>query len=404
MNNPFPSEKAYEEALKLQKKLDKNDLGRMYGVLVCDEGVLKAYSGNKKIDVDEDWVPLLIDFEKYKKNNFEMDKEIHELTQKIEMEIDGSIKSDLQNKREKIVSKSLDMYFDCYNIPSIDGRILKIKEIFDKTPPIGTGDCCAPKLLAEAFRRGWHIKGLAEFFYGKNNEEKECGTFYGPCDERCRPLLKAMLGLDIIYNDGEIAVVNKDSGLLSVPGKNEKDCVESRLKKIFIDIPIQCAVHRLDMDTSGLLVLAMNKDVHQKMNKIFSERKIEKKYLGLVDGIVKKEEGHIELSFRLDINNRPHQIFDPVNGKMGITNWKRIKVINKKTLIEFSPLTGRTHQLRLHCADKKGIGFPIVGDRLYGKKGGRLMLHASEIKFIHPITGLDMYFVSSPEWNLKKIN
>jgi len=199
-----------------------------------------------------------------------------------------------------------------------------------------------------------------------------------------------MVSLMILHVEPEFVVVDKPAGLLSVPGRgpDKQDCVVRRLRKLFPDCPEQPSVHRLDMDTSGLMVLARTVDAHRELSRLFAERRVEKKYLAVLDGVVGEEQGRIELSFRLDPDNRPHQVYDPVQGKSGITRWRRLSVQDGTTRVEFIPLTGRTHQLRLHAAHSLGLGCPIVGDRLYGirKPGERMLLHAAVLQFVHPRT------------------
>lgn len=208
--------------------------------------------------------------------------------------------------------------------------------------------------------------------------------------------------LEFIYRDEFIAVVNKPGGLLSIPGKgpDKQDCVTSRLKNIIPESIEQPSVHRLDMATSGLLVLALTKESHKNLSIQFQNREVGKKYIALLEGIVAGENGRIELPFRLDVDNRPYQIYDPVQGKNGITEWEKIETTNGKTRVEFTPLTGRTHQLRIHAAHKLGLNTPIVGDPLYGNgnEGDKLFLHASEITFAHPIKKTTLTFKSSPDF------
>ena len=207
-------------------------------------------------------------------------------------------------------------------------------------------------------------------------------------------------GLKIVYEDDDIVVVDKPSGLLSVPGKGEanQDCVVSRVRAMYPGCMEQPSVHRLDQDTSGLIVMAMNEAAHRNLSVQFMDRLVGKRYVALLDGVVKENSGVIELSFRLDPDNRPHQVYDPVNGKSGTTRWRKLAIEDGKTRVEFMPHTGRTHQLRLHSAHEKGLGFPIVGDRLYGTgtAPGQLKLHASTLRFRHPVTRKPMDFVSEP--------
>jgi len=202
----------------------------------------------------------------------------------------------------------------------------------------------------------------------------------------------------VLHLEPEFVVVDKPAGLLSVPGRgpDKQDCVVSRVRELFPDCPEQPSVHQLDMDTSGLMVLARTVEAHRLLSRQFAERRVRKKYLAVLGGVVGEEQGRIELSFRLDPDNRPHQIYDPVRGKSGITFWCRLSVRNCTTRIEFIPLTGRTHQLRLHAAHHLGLGCPIVGDRLYGtrKPGGRMLLHAAFLQFFHPQTEAAVEFYS----------
>ncbi len=208
--------------------------------------------------------------------------------------------------------------------------------------------------------------------------------------------------LDFIYRDEFIAVINKQGGLLSVPGKgaDKQDCVTARLKSIIPDCINQPSVHRLDMATSGLMVLALTTESHKNLSIQFQQREVEKKYIALLEKEIKEKSGRIELPFRLDIDNRPYQIYDPAQGKIGITLWKKLAVENFRTRVEFIPLTGRTHQLRLHAAHKLGLGNPILGDALYGSghEGDKLYLHACEISFTHPITKEKLTFISNPDF------
>ncbi len=194
--------------------------------------------------------------------------------------------------------------------------------------------------------------------------------------------------INIIHTDPLFVVVEKPGGLLSVPGRgpDKQDCVVNRIKSKFPHCISQPAVHRLDMDTSGLMVLALTKESHRNLSCQFQERLVQKRYVALLDGMVHDEAGEIRLAFRLDPANRPYQVYDPIQGKLGISRWRKMRLEKNQTRIEFFPLTGRTHQLRVHSAHKQGLGCPIVGDRLYGsgKLGDQLMLHAAALSFQHP--------------------
>lgn len=206
--------------------------------------------------------------------------------------------------------------------------------------------------------------------------------------------------MQVIYEEPEFVVVVKSSGLLSVPGRGPAnlDCVSERVKALYPGCITQPAVHRLDMDTSGLLVVARSKEVHRHLSIQFQEREVTKRYIAILDGELEGEAGIIELPFRLDIDNRPQQIYDPLHGKVGITHWQKILVKDGRTRIEFSPVTGRTHQLRVHAASAYGLGIPIVGDQFYGTGTGpgALQLHACYLAFAHPRSGESLEFNSEP--------
>lgn len=208
--------------------------------------------------------------------------------------------------------------------------------------------------------------------------------------------------LHILYQDRSLVVVEKPSGLLAVPGRgpDKQDSVVARVRYLVPWCIEQPSVHRLDMDTSGLMVLALTSEAHRHLSQQFAERRVEKGYLALLEGIVAGETGEVRLPFRLDPANRPYQVYDPVQGKMGVSGWRRVEVRDGRTLVAFAPLTGRTHQLRLHASHPLGLGCPIVGDRLYGsgQLGDRLMLHATRLQFEHPATGQWMDFVSEPSF------
>ena len=206
--------------------------------------------------------------------------------------------------------------------------------------------------------------------------------------------------MEIIYQDDDIVVVRKSSGFLSVPGRGPEK-LDSVSHRIRISIPgciTQPSVHRLDMDTSGLMVLGLTTAAHRNLSIQFQDRLTDKRYQALLDGQLEGDYGTIALPFRLDVENRPFQIYDEIHGKMGTTHWQKIAIEGDHTRIDFIPVTGRTHQLRLHASHPKGLGIPIVGDSFYGNGTGpgQLKLHAAYLAFKHPETGEALHFESPP--------
>ena len=297
-------------------------------------------------------------------------------------------------------------------------------------PPSGAGECCEPKLLQYAFLHGFKPISMAMFWWGPSpkTEIRQHGYYYPACNGKCKPILEWMLkGIDIenkghneaenetettlstdvkiLYEDDYLAVVAKPSGLLSVPGKGCQPSVYSILKKRWEGKSDVFMVHRLDMATSGFLVVARNAEVHKTLQTQFIERTVKKKYVALLPlSILDKQlpaSGRIELSLSPDPNDRPRQRVDTANGKPAITEYRIIgkttygKKDTEAVKIELYPLTGRTHQLRIHCAHPDGLGTPIIGDSLYGQRSERLWLHAEYLEFTHPITQERMSFTLS---------
>ena len=209
--------------------------------------------------------------------------------------------------------------------------------------------------------------------------------------------------MKLIHEGPNFVVVEKASGFLSVPGRGpgKRDCVAARIKEVFPGCLPQPAVHRLDMDTSGLMVLALTAAAHKNLSRQFENREVKKEYIALLEGELAEESGVIELPFRLDVNNRPHQILDEKYGKMGVTHWEKLFIEEPGlTRVKFMPLTGRTHQLRVHAAHERGLGIPIAGDPLYGNGDvpGQMKLHASALSFLHPENVERIEFRSDPPW------
>lgn len=281
------------------------------------------------------------------------------------------------------------------------------KDTAQKVPPAGAGECAAPKLLQYAYRNGLQPVAMAEFWWGDSpkNEIRRHGYYYPACKGKCEPILKHMLQglqvednplqndshrgaqLDILYEDEWLLIVNKPAGMLSVPGKLDVDSVYQRVRRIYPSATGPMIVHRLDMATSGLLLIAKTKEVHQNLQAQFKNRTVRKRYVALLDGLVKQPKGTIALPLRPDPEDRPRQVVDEVNGKPAVTLFEVLACEAHRSRVLFFPQTGRTHQLRVHAAHPLGLDAPIVGDELYGKKAERLYLHAEYLAFLHPVSG-----------------
>ena len=325
------------------------------------------------------------------------------------------------------VKDLVDIWQDYYNKP-------KLKRKYP-LPPGGTGDCCAPKLLQYAYQHGLKPVCMAEFWWGASTktELRQHLNYYPACRGKCKPILTWMLqGLEvdpdpetlgfqkmeipIIYEDEWLLVVNKPSGLLSVPGRIEQYSVETVMQERY---PGSVIAHRLDMGTSGLLIVCKSLDVFRPLQEQFVKHQVKKKYIAMLDAVHSSQftvhspdtptnnapctmnyelctmnyelkSGRISLPLRPDPMNRPRQVVDMEHGKRAVTDYEFIS----PNIVALYPQTGRTHQLRIHCAHPDGLGRPIMGDELYGTKGERLMLHAAELWFTHPVTGEPMHLES----------
>lgn len=301
--------------------------------------------------------------------------------------------------------------FVVYNSKNVSMTLNQIfKHALDKYPPAGAGECAAPKMLQFAYLNNLKPICMGEFWWGPSpeNEVRHQGFFYPSCHNKCEPILNFMLqglnvepnpllfdkklSLNVIYEDDSIIVVNKPCGLLSIPGKDCSDSVQSRLQSLCNTDGFPVVAHRLDMSTSGILVAAKNLKTLSDLQHQFESRTVKKRYIAILDGIPKEKEGFISLPLCLNVNNSPEQIVNQTYGKEAITRYKVVESIENRTRIEFYPLTGRTHQLRVHASHKNGLNCPIVGDSLYGKMAERLMLHSEMIEFKHPATGKIVHF------------
>lgn len=322
-----------------------------------------------------------------------------------------SIIEKLKTERKNRSAALQQQLFEQFRILNARGEIRDLCDIFSeteqKTPPAGAGECAAPKLLQYAYLH--HLKpiAMAEFWWGNSPkaEIRRHGYYYPACKTKCEPILNHMLQglnveanpltnnihcnteLEIIWEDEWLVAVNKPAGMLSVPGKMDIDSVYQRLVTRYPDATGPMIVHRLDMATSGLLLIAKTKAVHQNLQAQFKNRTVKKRYIALLDGSIPFDEGTIDLPLCPDPQDRPRQIVNEEYGKPAITNYHVLERSPKHTRVAFYPLTGRTHQLRVHAAHPQGLNTPIIGDELYGKKADRLYLHAESLEFIHPVSG-----------------
>ena len=385
--------------------------GVMFGALVVDDGegrigFLSSYSGNhKSLSSLELFVPTLTV---------------------------GNLTSEADE------SEFNDASLPNYKLYNTLGEKKLTTDLFDNPNSLsGIGDCASPRLLQFAYSRGYLPLAMAEFWIGPHplNAIRHDGQFYSACRGKCWPILPFMLKglnvspllipglektdskltseknaalLDIVYEDDLIVIVNKAAGLLSVPGKDVKDSVLTRLKYQYPFATGPLLVHRLDLSTSGLLLAAKDIDTHKALQQQFMSRTIEKRYIALLISAEEpapsqhvfignhnthfhKRSGTIDLPIRVDIEDRPRQLVCHLFGKKAITHWEIIRREDDMIRVYFYPVTGRTHQLRIHAAHKEGLNAAIVGDPLYGVsrevKASRLMLHAERLCFSHPVTG-----------------
>ena len=402
------------------------DHGKMFGVLVVENqnnqsnlNFLAAFSG--LLAGRNDWeyfVPPVYDAQQPDGHFKTTEREISRISRETSSTSNSSstrgMSQDLQlwlfhqyqllNARGE-TKDLVDIWQNYYDRP-------KLREKFP-LPPGGTGDCCAPKLLQYAYQQNLKPVCMAEFWWGQSTKEelRQHLNYYPACRGKCKPILTWMMeGLDVdvnpetlgfphlevktIYEDDALLVVDKPSGMLSTPGRVEEYSVETIMRQRYPDSFI---AHRLDMWTSGLLIVAKSLEVYRSLQEQFVKHQVKKRYIAVLENLeildrldVLEKKGTISLPLRPDPMNRPRQIVDHEHGKRAVTDYE---FLNENTVALY-PQTGRTHQLRIHCAHPEGLGRPIKGDELYGTKADRLYLHAEQIWFRHPITGEDMHFIS----------
>ena len=408
------------------------DKGKMFGVLVVEMspgqlGFLAAYSG--LLAGRNDWpyfVPPIFDAQQPDGYFKTQEREISRISRTSRSSRDSSDASSKQ------LSQELQTWlFHQYRLLNARGEVKDLVDVWQEyynrpkllrkypLPPGGTGDCCAPKLLQYAYQQGLKPLCMAEFWWGETTktELRHHLNYYPACRGKCKPVLTWMLqGLDVdpdpeslaferqelpvVYEDEWLLVVNKPSGLLSAPGRVEEYSVETIMQERY---PGSMIGHRLDMGTSGLLIVAKTLEIYRNLQEQFVKHQVKKKYLAVLESLdalekldILDKRGTISLPLRPDPMNRPRQLVDPEHGKRAVTDYEFLS----DSLVALWPQTGRTHQLRIHCAHPDGLGRPIVGDELYGtrEKGQRLMLHAAEIWFHHPVTGINMHLSVAPDF------
>ena len=403
--------------------------GKMMGVLMVrdvdgHESFLYGFSGLAGgRSVVEGFVPPIFDLTDPDGYFKRKEAAISDLNHRISAIQDPAAAAALKAERKERSTALQEWLFKQYVVLNALGERKSILDIFAErglVPPGGTGDCAAPKLLQYAYLHGLKPLAMGEFWYGASAEKevRHQGCFYPSCTGKCGPLLAYMLqGLDvepnpleldspagsqdyrILYEDENIIVADKPSGMLAVPGRTLKVSLQERLQRRSPGTDIR-ACHRLDMDTSGLIVFAKGTGNLAVLQQQFERHEVEKSYIArLVPGRRLEAGGRISLPLLLDFDDRPRQMVDFEDGKQAVTDWQLLKELPDGTaLVRFTPLTGRTHQLRVHAAHPLGLGRPIVGDRLYGGGSGRLCLHAATLSFTHPRTGERLSFSSDTPW------
>lgn len=310
--------------------------------------------------------------------------------------------------KQKRAAHSADLQsriFEQYNFLNANARKKNLIDLFDGNPPAGAGECAAPKLLQYAYSNSLKPLCMAEFWWGisPDSEIRKHKQYYPSCKSKCEPILSHMLKgltldpnpitmdypskeLRVIFEDEWILAINKPANYLSVPGKNPQANILADLKQKYPQFTGPILVHRLDMSTSGILIAAKSKKIHERLQRQFALRKVKKEYVAIIEGLIETQKGVIKLPLRVDLEDRPRQLVCETHGSEAITSFHVLSQNEKETRIVLKPQTGRTHQLRVHCSHHLGLNCPIKGDDLYGKKADRLYLHAAKIGFFHPHT------------------
>ena len=407
------------ERERLVKQKMTDEMANFKRLMSChkQERDQRRSAGNLTTEEQED----LLNQSRFEKAELKRIRQRHEAQlHEISDEIDRFTRHiDALKAQRRAMSEALqERIFRLFVIGNARGERRDLVEVFKPLgtlPPAGAGECCAPRLLNYAYRSGLKPLCMAEFWWGASpvGEVRHHGHFYPACRSKCKPILDFMLqGLDVednvlgqpieesalneIYDDEWLTVIDKPSGMLTVPGKLLEDSLLLRFQAAHPDASGPIVVHRLDQETSGLVVFAKDKATHKALQQQFENHTIRKRYIALLEGIVPLDEGIIDLPLRPDVDDRPRQRVDHEGGRSAVTRYHVLERKDGRTRIALEPLTGRTHQLRVHCSHPQGLNCPVVGDRLYGHADRRLMLHAQSITFFHPVSGQSMTIECEP--------
>ena len=355
---------------------------------------------------DEELAAMVAESQFQKAELRRMKQRIKTQVEHLQEQLNGleSAMADLKAERKRLSDALQRWLFQQFEMLNARGERRNLLDIFaptpQRTPPAGTGECCAPKLLQHAFAMGYRPLCMAEFWLGQSpkTEIRREGAFYPACQGKCGPTLGFMLqGLDVacvpqkavdrdalrvVYEDDALVVVSKPHGMLSVPGKDGGTSVAQLMRERYPDADSPLIVHRLDQDTSGLMLIAKTKEMHRTLQLAFENHEVKKRYVAVLDGLLPPERKQGEISLPLNSNylDRPRQMVDWLQGKPAVTRYEVIGQEEGHTIVALYPLTGRTHQLRVHCAHPDGLNLPILGDPLYGRKADRMYLHAEAIE------------------------
>ena len=406
------SESLQTEKLKIKKRQQerKQEFKRQLISLEKEKAVQLQQHINQ-LKINESF--YLREYEEYLDNKLQhLAIKVKKTVEKVEL---------LKEKRAQKSAWVQQKIFKCYSFVNSKLDRKNLLDLFTNSKqniPAGAGDCCAPKLLQYAFLNHFTPICMAEFWWGKplQSSVRKHTYYYPACIGKCKPILTHMLNginveenpifkelkaakdIKILFEDEAISVIHKPVDLLSVSGNEVEDSIYTRIKKLYPNATGPLIVHRLDMSTSGILLIAKTKEAHKFLQEQFKDKTIKKRYVALLDGIISERKGTISLPLKVDFHHRPKQMVCFEHGKPAKTKWEVIDIQNNQTKINLYPITGRTHQLRMHMAHHSGLNTPIVGDDLYGKKANRLHLHAAYIGFIHPTSKKWVEFYNEAEF------